>query len=66
MVICHCNRVTTDDIGRVLRAGARTEHQVARATLAGTGCGSCLPEVRALCERVVDGCAVCIEESLVG
>ncbi len=39
--ICNCNGVAKGDIGRSVRAGARTARAVMEATRAGLGCGSC-------------------------
>lgn len=67
MVICQCHRVSANDVERLVRAGARSATQVARATRAGTECGSCLPELQALCQRLRDAaCDVCVGEALVG
>jgi bacterioferritin-associated ferredoxin len=51
MIVCHCHRVTDDHVDRVLSAGGHTVRQVVRGTRAGTGCGGCLPQLRALCAR---------------
>jgi bacterioferritin-associated ferredoxin len=67
MVICQCNRVTRREIESVVLAGARTPDQVTHATDAGSVCGSCLPEVQAVCLRVAaDTCDVCVAEAMVG
>jgi assimilatory nitrate reductase catalytic subunit len=48
-IVCACKGVGTETIRRAIHEGKlRTTLDVARATEAGTGCGSCLPEVRAL------------------
>jgi bacterioferritin-associated ferredoxin len=67
MVICQCNRVTRREIESVVHAGARTPDQVSYETGAGSVCGSCLPALQAVCQRVAAAaCDVCVSPSLVG
>jgi bacterioferritin-associated ferredoxin len=67
MVICQCNRVTRHEIESVVLAGAHTPSQVTLATDAGSVCGSCLPAVQAVCQRVVAAaCDTCVSPALVG
>lgn len=44
--ICDCQRVDAARVEAALRAGARDVDAVARLTGAGTGCGTCRPEIR--------------------
>ncbi|HEX8078924.1 MAG TPA: (2Fe-2S)-binding protein [Jatrophihabitans sp.] len=66
MVICQCNRVTKREIESVVHAGARTPDQVTYETGAGSVCGSCLPALQAVCQRVTaEACDVCVGQVLV-
>ena len=67
MLVCHCHRVSDTRIDQVLDAGARGVREVVRATHAGTGCGGCLPQLRALCDRAASerACAA-HDEALAG
>jgi ferredoxin-nitrate reductase len=50
--VCSCNAVTRGEIDRVVVAnGLTTVEQVAAATRASTGCGSCAGDVRTILER---------------
>jgi nitrite reductase (NADH) large subunit len=46
--ICDCNAVSKGEIVRAVLEGARGLQSVCDATRAGTGCGSCRPEVQAI------------------
>ena len=48
--ICNCNGVTKGVLCEAVRAGRRTLKSLCDATRAGTGCGSCKPQVRAILE----------------
>jgi len=48
MLVCHCNGVSDRKIRRVIRDGATTPGEVARATGAGTCCGGCRATVKQL------------------
>ena len=55
--ICDCNAVSKGDIIEAVMAGARGLQAVCDATRAGTGCGSCRPEVQEIIDfacRTVD------------
>ena len=41
MFACICRAVTCDEVGAALDEGAATVEEVAEATGAGTGCGTC-------------------------
>ena len=43
--MCRCNAVSRGTIAAAIRAGAATAEQVADATRASTGCGSCSGDV---------------------
>ena len=50
--ICNCNGVSKGAIVGALRGGCRTLKAVCDATRAGTGCGSCKVQVKAIVEAV--------------
>jgi NAD(P)H-nitrite reductase large subunit len=51
MVECQCHRVTTQDALRAAASGCHHVRDVVRATKAGTDCGGCIPQLRALCDE---------------
>lgn len=51
--VCFCANVTVQDIKDAVDAGADTFEKVQEVTLAGTGCGGCVDEVKALVEEFV-------------
>jgi nitrite reductase (NADH) large subunit len=55
--ICNCNGVSKGAIVGALRGGCRTLKAVCDATRAGTGCGSCKVQVKAIVEAVYSGAA---------
>ena len=55
--ICNCNAVSKAQIIESVLAGARSLSAVCEATRAGTGCGSCKPEVREIVELACRGLA---------
>ena len=55
--ICNCNAVSKAQIIESVLAGARSLSAVCEATRAGTGCGSCKPEVREIIELACRGLA---------
>lgn len=48
--ICNCNGVSKGALLAAVKAGHRTLKALCDATRAGTGCGSCTPQVRAILE----------------
>ncbi|WP_392340643.1 molybdopterin-dependent oxidoreductase [Moritella marina] len=58
-MVCACHQVTEYDIIEAVKAGADTVAAVGGCSKAGTGCGSCIPEIK----RVMASCN--IEVSLV-
>ena len=50
MIVCHCEAVSDAAIHDAVANGAVDEIDVAVACGAGTGCGSCIDEVRRICE----------------
>ena len=53
--VCNCNGVTKGAIIEAVNAGNRSFKAVCDATRAGTGCGSCKPQVQAILEFAADG-----------
>ncbi|MEU8774970.1 FAD-dependent oxidoreductase [Streptomyces sp. NPDC048606] len=51
-VVCQCNGVTVGTLKLAWREGAREPADLAAATRATTGCGTCGPAVGRLCERL--------------
>ncbi|WP_128545505.1 nitrate reductase [Larkinella soli] len=51
-LVCSCNNVGEGNLTEAVRAGANELGKLCRTTGAGTGCGSCRPEVKAILERV--------------
>ena len=45
MLVCHCNGVSDRSVRRVVREGALTVAEVARACGAGTCCQGCSPTI---------------------
>ena len=46
--VCVCNEVSRGEIARSIAAGAHDVAEIGRATLAGTGCGTCRGELAAM------------------
>jgi bacterioferritin-associated ferredoxin len=45
MIVCHCHGISDRKVRQVVRDGARTRRQVARACGAGASCGDCRPAI---------------------
>ena len=56
--ICNCNGVTKGRILQAVKAGCLSVKAVCDATRAGTGCGSCKPQVQGILEMACDGLLV--------
>ena len=52
-LVCSCNSVGQGNLERAIQAGCTDFGQLCRTTGAGTGCGSCRPEVRSILEKTV-------------
>ena len=50
MLTCICRGVSEGEVGETIRRGASSVTDVVRRCGAGTGCGSCHEEIRALLE----------------
>ena len=53
MLVCFCNGVSDRKIRRLVREGASSGREVARACGAGASCGSCRGAVQALVEETL-------------
>ncbi|GAB3945185.1 hypothetical protein GCM10028805_13860 [Spirosoma harenae] len=51
-LVCSCNTVGQGNLERVIQAGCTNFQQLCQQTGAGTGCGSCRPEVRNILEKM--------------
>lgn len=51
MIVCLCHAVSDRQIQRCVAGGAGSPGAVSRACGAGTGCGGCVPTVRALIDE---------------
>ncbi len=57
MIVCLCHPTSDRDVDAVIDEGARTVEEIGRRCGAGTGCGSCLEELRErLHARGAGGC----------
>ena len=54
MLVCHCRGVTDRQIRRLVRDGAYSTRDVARATGAGLRCGECRSNVKKVIEEAVE------------
>ena len=50
--VCACFAIGAREIGAAIRSGCETVEEVGVSTKAGTNCGSCRPEIRALLAKV--------------
>ena len=62
--ICTCNNVTKDRICIAVSAGAITIGDLKAQTLAGTGCGSCVPLVKGLLDDQLTRAGIAVDRSL--
>jgi nitrite reductase (NADH) large subunit len=53
--ICNCNGVSKGEIAQAVKSGKRTLKAVCDATRAGTGCGTCKPQVQEVLLAFADG-----------
>lgn len=57
-IVCRCNTVDNAALVRAFDDGARTDTELSRVTRAGTGCGGCVADVKAICSRLAADRAV--------
>ncbi|WP_229253972.1 nitrate reductase [Dyadobacter sp. NIV53] len=55
-LVCSCNSVGKGNLENAIRNGCDDFQQLCQKTGAGTGCGSCRPEVRAILEKMKESC----------
>lgn len=53
MLVCHCRGVSDREIKRLVREGASSTREIARATGAGMNCGGCRSNVRQVMNRAM-------------
>ncbi|HEB89605.1 MAG TPA: (2Fe-2S)-binding protein [Deltaproteobacteria bacterium] len=53
MLVCHCRGITDRQIRRLVRNGATSTRDVARATGAGLRCGGCRSNVKKIVDEAV-------------
>jgi len=53
MIVCHCRNVSDRKIKRLVREGACSAREVARATGAGMHCGGCRSAVKEVVDAAV-------------
>ena len=54
--LCHCRVIQTQVVDRAIIFGAHSSETVARLTSAGTGCGTCKPDIeRMISHRLTEG-----------
>ena len=46
--LCHCRMIPAEKVFDAIKQGCKTVDDVGRTTLAGTGCGSCRPDIEKL------------------
>jgi bacterioferritin-associated ferredoxin len=57
MIVCFCHPTSDRDVDAVIDEGARTVEDIGRRCGAGTGCGSCVEDLRErLSQRGASGC----------
>lgn len=54
MLVCHCRGITDRQIRRLVREGATSTRDVARATGAGLRCGGCRSNVKQVVDEAVE------------
>jgi bacterioferritin-associated ferredoxin len=74
VIVCHCKAISDRTIRGVIRRGADSTREIARACGAGRVCGGCRPAIREVlqderttqgCTHVEDNAALRIEPALV-
>jgi len=57
MIVCFCHPTSDRDVDAIIDDGARTVEDIGRRCGAGTGCGTCLEDLRdRLAARGCSGC----------
>lgn len=53
--LCHCRMVTAEKVHFAIKQGVRSVADIARTTLAGTGCGNCRVDSAAMLKSLLKG-----------
>ncbi len=53
-IVCLCNGVKETEILHILKKGAQNVDEIAKFTLASTGCGKCRVEIKALLDHYLN------------
>lgn len=53
-LVCSCNNVGQGNLEKAINGGCNDFQKLCQTTGAGTGCGSCRPEVRSILEKVLE------------
>lgn len=51
--LCHCRSVATETVIQTIKQDCHTVKEISRATKAGTGCGTCVPQLRILLSEIL-------------
>jgi bacterioferritin-associated ferredoxin len=51
--ICHCRTVPTETVIQSIKQDCHSVKEISRATKAGTGCGTCIPQLRILLSEIL-------------
>jgi len=51
-LVCSCNTVGSGNIEKAIHGGCKDLNSICNSTGAGTGCGSCKPELKAILDRL--------------
>lgn len=57
-LVCSCNNVGQGNLEKVITGGCSDFQKLCQTTGAGTGCGSCRPEVRSILEKMLESTLV--------
>ena len=49
--LCHCRMVPTEKVFEAIKQGCTSVEAIGKATLAGTGCGSCRPDIEKMLKQ---------------
>jgi bacterioferritin-associated ferredoxin len=52
--LCHCRMVEASEVEEAILAGDGNETKVGKRTMAGTGCGTCRPDIQSMIRYVLD------------
>lgn len=51
--LCHCRTVSTETVIQSIKQNCLTVREISRNTKAGTGCGTCVPNIKILLEEIL-------------